>query len=240
MAAGVVAWLVFLIATIPADRALALAPPMPGIVIGSVQGTVWSGHTGRIVAQGVAVDDVRWRFRPLSLFLGKLEFGLHGRLDKKPLQTLAGLTFSGAPYLKDVHLGVAAAEVLYRLGVKQLSVAGQLSVDLDDVRFPPDAVPVFSGKIVWAPADVKAPLALSLGSVTLITQHSDTTTEGKLVASGGALQVQADVALEATGAYRLDATIQQNGTVPQAVTKFLTTFADDENGSYRLKWSDTL
>ena len=81
---------------------------------------------------------------------------------------------------------------------------------------------------------------MSLGSATLTTQHSDTVTEGKLVASGGALQVQADVALEASGAYRLDATIQQNGAVPQAVTKFLTTFADYENGKYRLKWSDTL
>ena len=149
VALGVIAWLGFLIATIPADRALALAPPMPGIVIGSVQGTVWSGRTGRIVAKGVTVNDVRWRFRPLSLFLGKLEFGLHGRLDKKPVHTLAGLTFSGAPYLQDVHLDVGAAEVLYRLGVKQLSVTGQLSADLDDVRFPPDAVAVFSGKMVW-------------------------------------------------------------------------------------------
>ena len=240
VAAGIFAWLVFLVATIPADRALALAPPMPGVVIGSVRGTVWSGHTGRIVAKGVAVDDVRWRFRPLSLFLGKLEFGLQGRLDRKPAHTLAGLTFSGAPYLQDVHLDVGAAEVLYRLGVKQLSVTGRLSVDLEDVRFPPDGVPVFSGEITWKPAGVKAPLALSLGSATLTTQHSDTTTEGKLVATGGALQVKADVALETTGAYRLDATIRQNGTVPQAVTKFLTTFADNENGSYRLQWSDTL
>lgn len=240
VAAGVVAWLVFLIATIPADRVLAFAPPMPGVTLGNLQGTLWSGQTGSVVAAGVQVDGVRWRFRSLSMFLGRLEFDLQGQLDNKPLHALAGTTFFGAPYLKDVHLNIPAAEVLYRLGVKQVSIGGRLSADLDDVRFPPSGLPMFSGQISWAPADVEAPLALSLGSATLTTQHGDAMTEGKLVASGGALQVQADVVLEAGGAYRLDATIQQNGTVPQAVTKFLGTFAEYKNGSYRLEWSDTL
>jgi len=130
--------------------------------------------------------------------------------------------------------------VLYRSGVKQVSVGGQLSLDLDDVRFSPAGIPMFSGQASWTSAEVEAPLALSLGTATLTTQHNGELTEGKLVTSGGVLLVEAEVTLESSGTYRLDAMIRPNGTVPQAVTKFLTTFAEYENGSYRLEWSDSL
>ena len=42
------------------------------------------------------------------------------------------------------------------------------------------------------------------------------------------------------GAYRFNANIQQKGDVPQAVSKFLSTFADYKDGSYRLDWADKL
>lgn len=241
--AGVVAWLVFLVATIPANQALALAPPMPGVVIGGIQGTVWRGQARSVVAEGVLLENVRWRFRPLALFTGRFEFDLQGKLGSKPLRAVAGTAFSGEPYLGDVRLSIPASEVLYRLGINKVTVAGELALDLDDVRFSSTGVPLFSGEMRWVPANVEAPLVLSLGTATLTTQHDDDLTQGKLVARGGALQVDADVELETSGAYRLNATIrlaQGNGTVPQAVTKFLSTFAEYDDGSYRLEWSDTL
>lgn len=240
VAAVVVAWLVFLIATIPADRALALAPSMPGVVLGNAQGTLWRGQVSRVVVEGVQLEDVHWRFRPLSIILGRFEFDLKGEFAGKPVQTLAGRTFSGALYLENVQASIPASEVLYRSGVNHLTVGGQLSVDLDEIRFSPASIPMFSGQASWTPAEIEAPLALSLGTATLTTQQNGNVTEGKLVTSGGVLLVQADVTLESSGAYRLDAAIRPNGTVPQAVTKFLTTFAEYENGSYRLEWSDTL
>ena len=240
VAAGVVAWLVFLVATIPADRALALVPQIPDLAIGHVQGTLWNGQATHVTAKGVRLDRLRWHFRPLSLFTGRVEFDLKAALDDKPAHALAGTRFSGTPYLADVQLSLPAAELLYRLGIKQVGISGDLIMDLDDVRFTETGIPMFSGVTRWTPAGIKAPLQLSLGTATLTTQHDGSMTEGDLVVTGGALQVRADVALEATGAYRLNAVITQNGNVPQAVTKFLATFAEYQNGSYRLEWSDNL
>lgn len=240
VAAGVVAWLVFLVATIPADRALALAPQIPDVAFGQVQGTLWNGQATRVSVRDIPLEGLRWRFRPLSLFTGRIEFDLKARLDGKPAHALAGARFSGTPYLADVQLSLPAPELLYRLGIKQVDVSGDLIMDLDDVRFTETGIPMFSGVTRWAPAEVKAPLVLSLGTATLTTQHDGSITEGDLVVTGGALQVKADVALEATGAYRLNAVITQNGNIPQAVTKFLATFAEYQNGSYRLEWSDNL
>ena len=240
VAAGIVAWLVFLVATIPADRVLAFAPPMPGVAIGSVQGTLWNGQANLVVAKGVQLDDVHWRYRPLSMFVGRFEFGLEGKLAGKPQRALAGKKFFGPLYLDDVQVSIPAAEVLYRMGMNKISVGGQLLLDLNDVRFSPAGIPMFGGQVQWAPAEVEAPLVLSLGTATMTTQNNGDVTAGNLVANGGALEVQANVTLEAGGAYRMDATIRENGEVPQAVTKFLSTFAEYENGSYRLEWSDNL
>ncbi len=238
--AGVAAWLVFLIATIPADRALAFAPAVPGMSFGSAQGTLWRGQLSRITIEGVPLEDVSWHFRLLSLVMGRLELDLKGTLEGKPVRALAGKTFFGAPYLRNVHASIPASEVLYRAGINHMTVAGQLVLDLDDVRFPSEGVPMFSGQASWMPAEVEAPLVLSLGTATLTTQHGEDMTEGRLVTRDGVLLVQADLTLQAAGAYRMDAVITPNGAVPQAVTKFLTTFAEVENGSYRLEWSDTL
>ncbi len=240
LALGLVAWLVFLIATVPADRALAFAPPMPGVAIGQVRGTLWHGQAASLVAKGIQLDKLRWRFRPLSLLTGRFEFDIKAGLGGKPAHTLAGRRFSGASYLRDVQLSIPAADVLYRLGINQVGVSGELVMDLDDVRFTQDGIPMFSGVTRWTPAVVEAPLALSLGTATLTTRQDGDITQGDLVAVGGVLQVKADVALETTGAYRLNAVITQNGNVPPAVTKFLSTFTEYENGGYRLEWSDNL
>jgi len=240
VATGVVAWLVFLVVTIPADRALALAPSIPDVAVSSVQGTLWRGQAGSVVVKGVLLNDVSWRFSFLSILTGRVEFDLQAGLNGKPFHALVGRTFTGANYLADVQASLQATDVLYRLGIKQVSVGGELVINLDDVRLTPSGIPMFSGEASWLPARVEAPLVLSLGTVTLTTQHDSSVTQGNLVAAGGVLQVQADVVLEAGGDYRLNAAIKQNGTVPQAVTKFLSTFAEYDNGQYRLEWSDNL
>lgn len=238
--AGVVAWLVFLVATIPADRVLALAPSMPGIALGQVQGTLWRGQVSRVAVEGVQLEAVSWKFKLLSIFTGRFELDLTGELGGKPVHARAGKTFLGAAYLKNVKASLPVSELLYLSDVNHVTVTGRLLLDFDDVRFSSTGIPVFSGQASWTPAEVEAPLVLSLGAATLTTQHDGELTTGKLETSGGMLLMQADVALEPSGTYRLDALIRLNGTVPQAVIKFLTTFAENENGSYRLEWSDTL
>ena len=101
-------------------------------------------------------------------------------------------------------------------------------------------MPAVTGAATWTPARVSAPLEVALGSAQLDTVAEQGVTRGKLKASGGALLVDADVELNPDGVYRLDAQIQQKGDVPEAVTQFLSTFAEYKNGSYRLEWSDSL
>ena len=88
---------------------------------------------------------------------------------------------------------------------------------------------------------VLAPIELNLGLGELTTAiESDGVTRGQLIANGGALTMQGEVTLQADGHYQLVGDVKKTGTVPQAVDKFLSTFAEAGNGGYRLEWSDQI
>ncbi len=118
---------------------------------------------------------------------------------------------------------------------------GQLEFDLDEVEFSPGSMPAVAGRLLWKPAMVLSPIELNLGLAELTTAiESDGITRGQLVANGGALTTRGEVTLQPDGKYQLVGDVKKSGAVPQAVDKFLTTFAEFGNGSYRLEWSDQI
>jgi general secretion pathway protein N len=239
---GVAAYVFFLLVTAPAAKLLPLLQPrLEGVQLAGVDGSLWSGSAALVTANPVQLQDLQWRFRPLALLLGRAEVALEASWQGRPAAALAGKALFGAPYLADVSATVAAPDVLRWLRLKQLSVEGNLALQLARVQWAAGAVaPAVTGVATWTPARVSAPVELALGNAQLDTVADQGVTRGKLKASGGALLVDADVELKPDGAYRLDAQIQQKGDVPDAVVQFLSTFAEYRSGSYRLDWSDSL
>ena len=239
---GVAAYVVFLLATAPAAKLLPLVQPrLGGVQLAGVDGTLWSGSAALVTANPVQLQDVQWRLRPLLLLLGRAEVALEASWQGRPAAALAGKALFGGSYLADVSATLPAPDVLRWLEVRQVSVEGNLALDLARLEWPADgALPAITGAASWTPARVSAPVEVALGSAQLDTVAEQGVTRGKLKTSGGALLVDADVELQPTGVYRLDAQIRQKGEVPEAVAQFLSTFADYNNGSYRLEWSDSL
>jgi general secretion pathway protein N len=239
---GAVVYLVFLVVAAPADKLLPLVQPqLQGVRLSGVEGRLWSGQAMQVSVASVQLSDVRWSFRPLALLLGRAEFSVSGQLQGQAVQGRAGSTVLGRVYLSDVQGRLAASDLLlYWQQLKQVSADGYLDFSLDEVRLSETGVPAVAGTVNWSPARVVAPIELQLGKVQLETRIEDEVTRGKLEATDGTLLVQGDVELNASGAYSLNADLQQKGNVPQAVAKFLSTFAEYNNGSYRLEWSDTL
>jgi len=236
---GVVAYLFFMVATAPAAKILSFVQPRD-IRFAGTAGSVWSGSAALVAVSPVQLTDVRWSFRPFSLFAGQLEFAVEGQLQGRRVEAHAGSSLLGNPYVADVRGRIAANDLLSLLGLAQLQLAGMLEFDIADVKWPESGYPALAGTATWSPARVTAPLELELGKAQLVTRIEDGVTRGKLETTDGALLLQADVEMNSSGAYRLDANLQQKGDVPQAVTRFLSTFAEYKDGTYRLEWSDTL
>jgi len=238
---GAAAYVVFLVSSVPVATLLPyLQPHLPGIRLAGVSGTLWSGEALHASAGSVQLDDLHWSLRPLALFTGALGFSIDARLAGKPLTAHAGLgVFSGA-YVSDVAGRVAAADLLYWAGLTHMKLDGELDFNIDDVDGIGAGVPAVAGTVSWAPARVLAPLDLNLGKARLQTRIDAGVTRGELVAEGGVLTATGDVTVNPDGSYQLVGEVQKKGAVPQAVDRFLATFAEYKNGNYRLEWSDTI
>ena len=236
---GVVAYLLFLVTTAPAAKILPLVQPQ-GVHFSGIDGTLWSGSAALVAVSPVQLTETRWSFRPFSLFAGQFGFAVEGQLQGQRVEAYVGSSFLGTPLVSDVRGLVDANAVLNLLGLNQLQLAGKLNFDIANVEWPESGYPALGGTVIWSPARVTGPVELELGKARLETRIEDGVTRGKLETEGGPLLLQADVEMNSSGAYRLDANLQQKGDVPQAVIKFLSTFAEYKNGTYRLEWSDSL
>ena len=238
---GTVAYLLFLLMAAPAAKVLPVFQSrLQNVQLAGVEGSLWSGKAAQLDVSPLQLKDVNWSFRPFGLFVGCAVFDIHGRLQAQRIQAKVGSTFLGRPYLSDVRGRISANDLFYWLGLKQVQLDGQLDFDIEDVEWSESGLPAMAGTASWSLAQLVSPVALVLGKVQLVTQIEDAVTRGRLETTGGALLVQADVELKPDGAYRFDANIQQKGDVPQAVSKFLSTFAEYKDGNYRLEWADKL
>ena len=239
---GVAAYVLFLFVTAPAAKLLPyFQPQMQGVRIAGVSGTLWSGSALQVSLPPVKLVSVDWQFEPLALLLGSVAFQLDGQLSGQPFSARAGRGLFAGPFLSDVTGSVPAVDLMYWVGVRMVELDGQLEFDLDEVEFSPGSMPAVAGRLLWKPAMVLSPIELNLGLAELTTAiESDGITRGQLVANGGALTTRGEVTLQPDGKYQLVGDVKKSGAVPQAVDKFLTTFAEFGNGSYRLEWSDQI
>src|SRR6185436_15211534 len=76
IAAGIAAFLVFLVAMVPASQLAKRLPP--GVVLESAGGTIWSGHARSLSVQGRPLGAMEWSCRPWRLLL--LEWSCRLRL----------------------------------------------------------------------------------------------------------------------------------------------------------------
>lgn len=239
--AGLAAFVVFLVVSAPAAKLLPyFQPQLPGVQFAGVTGSLWSGQAVRLGAGVVQLDGVKWRWRPLALFKGALEFSVDAEHRGHALTGRVGIgLFSGA-YGADVVGQLAASDVLYWTGLTGIGLDGQIDFAIDDIEVVGTGLPAIAGAVSWSPARVVSPLDLDLGKAQLVTRIESGVTHGKVSASGGVLTVSGDVTVNPDGNYALVADLQKKGNVPQAVDKFLATFAEFSNGNYRLEWSDQI
>lgn len=239
---GIAAYVLFLIVTAPAAKIIPyFQPQLQDVHLAGISGTLWSGKALQVSVPPVQMTQVGWQFKPLSLFMGGVAFQLDGLLGGKVFSTRAGLGLFSDPYLADAKGSVPAVDVMFWSGLSAVELDGELDFLLDDVVFSTGTVPAVAGQLVWKPAMVLAPVELNLGLAELTTViEPDGVTRGQLIANGGALTMQGDVTLQPDGRYEMAGDIKKTGSVPQAVEKFLSTFAEFGNGSYRLEWSDQI
>ncbi|MBD1391101.1 type II secretion system protein N [Neiella sp. HB171785] len=111
VAFALVMYLIFVVATLPAQFGLWLLPPQNNLHVGRVSGSVWQGEIGVVHWQGKLIKDVQWDINIGQLLLGRLEADIIAGQDMTSdiaVTGTAGMSLSGW-YAKDLEVMMPAS-----------------------------------------------------------------------------------------------------------------------------------
>ena len=244
-ALGVGAYVAFLLATFPAGTALRWFAP-PGTAVAGVAGTLWSGSAASCSVNGFTAEAVRWRLRPMALFLGRISASFEARIPGGFVSGNVVASPSGTRF--DELRGATSLPALAGL-LPVRGMRGQASVVLQALALENGWPSAVVGELKLAgletvpliPDGSGALLALGDYTVTFVPAR-----EGEIAATivdnGGPVEVAGNVTMDAKRNYVLDVLIEPRSGAPEALVEGLKimTSEPDVEGRRRLSLTGSL
>jgi general secretion pathway protein N len=235
----------FTLATFPAAVVVQWFVP-PELSVSGVQGTLWSGSTTSIAADGLAVRDVRWSVRPWQLLLGRVDAAVEARLPDGFVATDVVASPSSIRFA-NLRGGTSLPSLTNLLPVR--GMRGQASFALESLELENNWPTRVVGELRVSGLEV-APFAsngrqqlLALGDYTVtFTAAPPRELAARFVDNGGPLEVGGTVTVDATRSYTLDALIEPRPGADEQLVQGLTimTAEPDAEGRRRLTLTGSL
>jgi general secretion pathway protein N len=241
VALGVGAYLLVLVTTFPAERiSTMLQDQIADLSLHGVSGSAFSGQAAQVVYQGLDLGSVQWRFRPLALLLGHLEYRLELVHPDNHGQLHAGKTLTGRTYIHDMDIQLLPDRLVNHYSPVSVDTSGTLRLVFATFNPGADYSGAVEGRIEWQDAVILAPMSLVLGQLQLDV----VTDNGELVghfSNGGDLGVSGDLALSPVYAYRVNLLLRPGNNVsPDTLNMLEQSVRRQPDGDYRIDKSGQL
>lgn len=203
VALGIVAYLVFLAATLPANQAYGLlAPRLAPVALYGVEGTVWSGRAATVMVRGVRLESVAWNLELLPLLRGRIQARLTFRMGGETGSVHVGRMLSGALYLGELNTRLPMTQIAPLLPLRPLSVGGILDVKLRELTLGAKGIEKVLGTVDWREGAVLAPQQVTLGDFSVTFAETKQGVEARIRDSGnGPLEANGTLRLGQDGSY---------------------------------------
>ncbi|GAB3685606.1 type II secretion system protein N [Salinisphaera aquimarina] len=235
---GTVAFVIGLIAFLPARVVAGWAEQMAPISLGGVTGTIFNGHAAYASGPGGAVEDLNWTLHPSALLFARVSADIDIASDLDGFSATASRSLFGTTRLENVT-GSASAGWLAKLGgYTFLPVAGDIGLDIREAAF--DDALTFSaldGQIRvnntrWQLFN--PPVAL--GQFTTALGRSDQGVQLKMVDSNGPLAIDGQIAIDPQRRYQLDVRMRPRAGADERLGQMLDQLGRaDAQGWHRVK-----
>lgn len=203
IALGLIAYLMFLVATLPAKQAYGfLAPRLVPLTLYGVEGTVWSGRAAAVLVRGVRLDSATWNLELLPLLQGRIQAHLTFQTSGGTGSAHVGRSLGGTLYLGDVNTRIPVAQIAPLLPVRPLTVGGVLDVKLRELTLGIKGIEKVLGTIDWREGAVLAPQQVTLGDFSIAFVETKQGVEAQIRDSGnGPLEAKGTLRLGQDGSY---------------------------------------
>ena len=153
LTAGLITLLLGLLVFFPARVAYRwFAPDV--VSLAGIDGSVWSGTAREASAGGVYMRDLAWRFKPLSLFTGKIAYAIEARPSSGFVDANVAVGLTGNVTMNDVKASLPIKALQQALPVPGIS--GDVNLQFERLQLV-DGLPVAADGTVEV-ANLVAPL----------------------------------------------------------------------------------
>ena len=213
---GIAAYLVFLVALLPARFVVARIALPPELVLREVDGTVWSGRAAASWSSGgaaLSLDTVRWHWRPLALMSARMAYDVeaHGKGIDAHARVARGIASSSVQDL-ELHADAASAATMVPLA-SAWQPAGHVGVTSPSLSWNGREL-IGRAQAQWSDAALAISSVRPLGTYVLRLDGAGGPARVTLATTQGALRLSGDGTLE--GLQRLAFTGEARADGPQA------------------------
>jgi hypothetical protein len=204
---GLAAFLIFLSLTAPATLLTdQIGARLPGFGVQAVEGTATEGAMLGASWRGVRVERLSWRWRPLALLAGRLEFRLNADDPEIKLTGNAALGLNRQTRVRDLVGRLPLTKFGNLAGSAKPPLDGLADIDLSELVLSPAGRPLAARgaiRIRNLRAALGQPLNLGDHAVQLDSPQGAEGVRGQIKDSGGPLALEATLNLLPDGRYRL-------------------------------------
>jgi len=208
---GLLAYLLFIVVLLPADRVYALLQQRISLPLQlyQVNGSIWQGHIGMVRMAGIDVRNVDWCLHPWMLFRGRLEMGVTLTDVASPTGVVVGRTLAGNYYIRDNGEGLSLPVLESVFNERPFGLTGAVTLDLEEIAVAAQGrLQNISGRVQWQRAGLGEPLNISVGNFEVSFTTEDDTIQGALKDNGGPLRAEGLLMLLPDNSYRLTMTLE--------------------------------
>ncbi|MBS63495.1 type II secretion system protein N [Salinisphaera sp.] len=220
---GLVAFVIGLVAFLPARVAAGWAEQMGPISMGGVSGTLFDGRASYISGPDGAIENVSWQLEPASLLLARISARLQIDSDLSGFDADVSRSLFGQTTIRNVS-GSASAGWLAKLGgYTFLPLSGDVRVNIDEAVFDDELqFDALAGQISlvntrWQLFNPPVPL----GRFTAALAQSEQGLRATVVESDGPLAIDGGLTLDATRRYLLDVRLRARAGADERLPQML-------------------
>ena len=167
---GLLALLLVGVLTLPAATAYAwFHPPQSNVSLSGLQGSIWTGEAASLRVDGHELGRLNWRISPWQSLWGarSLDFELQGPALK--LRGTAQAAAAGEIQLQALQGEVDAAWLAPALAIPELTPAGRLEVEVEQLRLDAEQMPLdIVARLYWREAGVRGRAEAQFGDIEIL------------------------------------------------------------------------
>ena len=239
---GVLAYSIFLVATVPAARAYPLLKSsIAPLALYGLDGTLWSGRADTADLGAYRLGSLSWQAHPWKMLLGRLEFAWTAAKDSAQGSGVAARGLTGKFHLSATRARVPVAELSAQLPFLPLQPGGVLRIELSKMQIDDNIIVAADGILAWENAAFVTPQPVNLGSLALTLVTDDSGIKGVLLDKGGALQAQGVLMLKPDGSYQFTGTLASRDPQQPQIQQSLAILGKPlPDGKIAVSWSGLL